>query len=400
MHVVLLSHEYPPFIYGGVGTFVGNLAKSLRRRGAKVTVIAGYPIPRQGFVESEFGQNGKEKDINVIRFPYLNLSPRQIWFQALNFKTLSKTLEGLNPDVIHGQSSSTFPLILHLKKIAPTVVTFHTDPKMELDLSLYSLTRGGSFVDFRTYALGYPVWAYGFKKEFEMSDAAVSVSRALMEQLVLNMGAKNQGRSLCIHNGIDIDALEIETSHFVSNQEEKEPIILFAGRLFWRKGVLYIVRLAYLLEKKYKLKLKIVIHGTGPLHNEIKRDILEYGLTNIVLRGFTNRADLMMDLKKAICVVMPSFFEACPMILLESMCMGKIPVLFDLPYSEELTENGEYGILARNVADMAMKINFLATQSDTRLLENKIRDFARSKYNVEKTCSEYIKLYKSVANNT
>jgi glycosyltransferase involved in cell wall biosynthesis len=265
-------------------------------------------------------------------------------------------------------------------------------------LSLYSLTRGGSISDIRTYALGYPVWMYSFKKEFEMSDAVVAVSEALMKGLFFDIGNRNQGKMLYIHNGVDIEVLEKEYSNVCFEREKDDPIIFSAGRLYWRKGVLNLVRLAYFLEKKHHLNLKIVIHGSGPLRGKIEKMTREYGLTNIVLKGFTTRAEFLKDMKRAVCVVIPSIFEACPMLLLESMCLGKIPVMFDLPYSAELTKNGEYGILARNVEDMAMRIKLLSTQFDVGHLENKIKDFAKREYDVAKTASEYHHLYQSVVN--
>ena len=85
-----------------------------------------------------------------------------------------------------------------------------------------------------------------------------------------------------------------------------------------------------------------------------------------------------------------------PMILLESMCLGKIPVMYDLPYSEELTKQGEYGILVHNVEDMAAKIKSLLTQIDIESFENKIRVFAKEQYNVTRTSSQYYDLYKSI----
>jgi hypothetical protein len=84
LHVALLSHEYPPFIFGGVGTFVENLAHGLLRLGVEVTVIAGYPIPCSGFKKFKAGKEQTDSGINLVRFPYPNISPRQLWFQIFN----------------------------------------------------------------------------------------------------------------------------------------------------------------------------------------------------------------------------------------------------------------------------------------------------------------------------
>lgn len=395
--MILLSHEYPPFIFGGVGTFVKNLAHGLQKLGTEVTVIAGYPVPSSGFQKFDINQEEGDLEVNVIRFPYLNIPPRQMWFQVLNLKRLYKVVKRIGGDVIHGQSGYLFPALLSLKKLSSAIVTFHASPKLELMMSLYSLTRGGSTGDFYTYVAGYPIWMCSYRKEFEKSDAAVTVSETLMKQLMSEMGNKNQGKILYIHNGVDIEALEKEYSNVCCEKEKMDPLIFFAGRLFWRKGVLNLVELAYFLEKKYHLNLKIVIHGTGPLHRKMKKRIQEYGLTNIILKGFTTRDEFMKDMRRAICVVIPSFYEACPMLLLESMCLGKIPIMFNLPYALELTKNGRYGIIAHNIQEMAMKIKLLSTEFDVEHLGNKIRDFAKSEYDVVNTASKYYSLYKSIA---
>jgi glycosyltransferase involved in cell wall biosynthesis len=396
LHVALLSHEYPPFIFGGIGTFVENLAHGLLRRGIEVTVIAGYPVPSGGFNKFKADEEQTDSGIKVVRFPYPNTPPRQLWFQILNLPKLCEVIRRTNVDVIHGQSGVAYPALIKLKDMASTVVSYHTNPKLELTLSLYSMTRGGSFSDIRTYAIGYPVWMCSFKKEFEMSDAPTAVSETLMNDLLLDMKNRNSKKMRYIYNGVNVEEIDEEYSNVNSEKEKNKPVIFSAGRLYWRKGVLNLVKLAYLLEKKYHLNYRIVVHGSGPLRGKMETLIQEYGLTNIALKGFTTRTEFLKDMKRASCVVIPSMFEACPMLLLESMCLGKIPVMFDLPYSEELTNQGEYGILAHNVGEMAAKIKSLPTQIDTETYEDKIRQFAIRQYHVSKTAALYHDLYKSI----
>jgi glycosyltransferase involved in cell wall biosynthesis len=397
LHVVLLSHEYPPYIFGGVATFVENLAHGLLRQGNEVTVIAGYPVPSSGFKKFKADEEQTESGINIIRLPYPNFPPRQLWFQVFNLPKLVEVIRCINPDIIHGQSGVAYPALVKLKDLAPTVVSYHTNPKLELTLSLYSLTRGGSLSDIRTYAVGYPVWAYSFKKEFEISNASVAVSETLMNDLLLNMQNGNRKKMRYIHNGVNVEELEKEYSSVQSEKEKDKPIIFSAGRLYWRKGVLNLIKLAQLLEKKHHLNYKIVVHGSGPLAGKMEKLIHKYDLTNIILKGFTTRTEFLKDMKRAAYVVIPSTFEACPMLLLESMCLGKIPIMFDLPYSEELTKQGEYGLLARNVEEMSEKIKSFPTQIDVEHFENKIKKFAIRQYDVAKTATQYCDLYKSIS---
>lgn len=396
MHVVLLSHEYPPFIYGGVGTFVENLAHGLVRRGDEVTVITGYPVPSRGFKKLKFFKEQTSSGFNIIRFPYPNIPPRQIWFQFFNLPNFSETIKRLNADVIHGQSGVAYPALITLKNVASTVVSYHSNPKLELTLSLYSMTRGGSLGDIRTYILGYPISKYSFKKEFEMSDAPVAVSKSLMDGLLLDMGYHNSKKMLYIHNGINVEEIKREYETIEAEKEKDKPEIFFGGRLYWRKGALNLIQLAILLEKKYHTNYKIVVHGTGPLCGKMESLIRKHNLTNIVLKGFTARHEFLKAMKRASYVVIPSTFEACPMLLLESMCLGKIPVMYDLPYSQELTQQGKYGILAHNTEEMAEKIVSFPKQNDLEAFEDKIRSFAIRQYNVSKTAAQYHDLYKSL----
>jgi len=391
--VVLLSAEYPPFICGGIGTFVKNLAIGLCREGVRVTVISGYPVPfRFKRVETK---EEKHAELEIIRFPYLGIHPKNTIFQLLNLKKIYETIKKINPDLVHGQGLSTFPALIKLKNLAPLIVTVHVSPKAEKTMGVYSLLRGGSFDDFRTNVLGYPAWSFIFRKELCNSKMTVAVSRNLMLELLEEVGETYREKIREIHNGIDIETLDREYKSAKDDVEETNDTILFAGRLVWRKGALNLIKIAYLLQKE-KLDLKLIVHGDGPLFKIVKRKVQDFGLTNVELKGFTSRAQLMRSMKRSKFVVIPSFYEACPMILLESMCLGKIPVTFNLPFSVEFTENGKYGIMAKDTKDMVEQLRIAYMKSDLKSYSDKVKDFARRKYNIKNMSLRYLNLYKAM----
>jgi glycosyltransferase involved in cell wall biosynthesis len=389
-----LSSEYPPFIHGGVGTFVRNLAVGLSKEGVKVTVVSGYPVPSRDIKHVEIGGE-KGTRLDVVRFPYLNIHPNNLIFQLLNLKKLCETIRNINPDVIHGQGLSTFPALIKLKNLAPIVVTFHTSPKVEETMSVHSFLRGGTFDDFYTYVLGYPAWSFIFRKEFCGSSMAVAVSKSLVSELLKEMGERYREKIQDIHNGIDLETLDREYNT-VKDVEEADDTIVFAGRLVWRKGALNLIRLAYLLRKE-RTNFKLIVHGNGPLFGRIKKELRKHGLTNVQLRGFTSRAQMMRSLRRSRFVVIPSFYESCPMVLLESMCLGKIPVTFNLPYSMEFTENGKYAIMAKDLEDMVRKLRIACMASDLKSLSAKVKDFARARYNMRNVSLKYLDAYKAVS---
>jgi len=77
--------------------------------------------------------------------------------------------------------------------------------------------------------------------------------------------------------------------------------------------------------------------------------------------------------------------------------LGKIPITFNLPYATELTKNGRYGIIARNVEDMAAKIKFAYDKLDLKKLGKNISRFAKSEYDIRKTALKYQDLYRKIA---
>ncbi|MDR0374022.1 MAG: glycosyltransferase family 4 protein [Nitrososphaerota archaeon] len=392
MNLAILSHEYPPYIFGGQGTFAHALAQGLIREGITVKVITGIPKSPNSIGVWQ-SQQTVEDGIKITRLPYLNIPLRFTNFQLLNMKKISQIVQEGKIDVVHGQSCCTYPAIQHLKKIAPVLVTFHTSPMMEKTAAVRSVFRGGSLRDFYAFLAGYPVWHQIYLKELEHSDKAVSVSRALRADLIEEMGEVHGNKIQSIHNGVNLDYLDKEYEQVDPSISESDDVILFAGRLFWRKGALDIVKLAHLLQKK-KSNLKIIVHGTGPLYNTMQKNIHALGLTNIELKGFTTRKQLIQSMKLCKYVAIPSIYEACPMILLESMCLGKIPIMLNLPFSLELTENGKYGIFANDLEGLADKL--VETSEHSLYRSREIKVFARRAYDIKVTIHKYIKAYDEI----
>jgi glycosyltransferase involved in cell wall biosynthesis len=374
---------------------VENLAKGLSRINLNVTVISGYPtsIFKSKPRSSKYLEENVD-GIRILRFPYLSVPPRHAMFQLSNLKQLIKVIKKINPDVIHGQSGSAFPISAFLGDAFPFVVTFHTSPMVQRILSIYSLLRGGSKCDFLTYVVGYPAWSLTFKKELDQSRLAVAVSENLKQDLLSEMGKDFEEKICVVHNGIDVETLDRDHQR-EATIEESNNIILFAGRLFWGKGALVLTKLAYLFQKE-NLDFRIIVHGEGPLFKQLKFRLNALKLTNIELKGFANRTQLLRSMKLSRFILIPSFYEACPMILLEGMCLGKVPVMFDLPYAREFTNNGKYGILAKNVKDMMSKIVIYNKNENINNSKREIQKYAKRKFDINTVVQEYYRLYQKV----
>jgi hypothetical protein len=86
-------------------------------------------------------------------------------------------------------------------------------------------------------------------------------------------------------------------------------------------------------------------------------------------------------------------YEVCPVMLLESMFLGKIPLMLRLPFSSELTDGGKHGIPGDGVKSLTDQLITLENTYSLSQLSNYIRMFAGKVYNMDKITSKYIELY-------
>ena len=131
-----------------------------------------------------------------------------------------------------------------------------------------------------------------------------------------------------------------------------------------------------------------------PLFNKMRAMIHSLGLKNICLKGFTTKEELVKSMNLSKFVAIPSIYEACPMILLESMCLGKIPLMLRVPFSSELTENGKYGLLADDIKGLIEKLISAKKTFSLNNLSKEVRTFARNKYDINNVANKYINIYR------
>ena len=124
-----------------------------------------------------------------------------------------------------------------------------------------------------------------------------------------------------IPNGIDEAGYPHPTSEALSMVKQKygEDFFLFVGVLRYYKG------LQYLLRAVSKQQFKVVIAGSGPMENELRRQAGHLGLKNVHFAGYVDDLvkNCLLSLTRA--VVFPSHerSEAFGMTLLEGAMFGK-----------------------------------------------------------------------------
>ena len=153
------------------------------------------------------------------------------------------------------------------------------------------------------------------------------------------------------------------------------------GRLVEQKGQLVLVQAAAVLKARGK-RFTLSILGGGPMEREIRELVRRLGLQECVeMPGAVSTDRLLGELKDSRGLVLPSFAEGLPMVIMEAMAMGRPVISTYVAGIPELVVPGENGWLvpASAVEALADAMEALLDASPERLTEMGAAGFARAK---------------------
>lgn len=188
-----------------------------------------------------------------------------------------------------------------------------------------SALRQGAELAYRA-ALGHPNSCTIFQNP---DDCALFISSGLIspEQAVVIKGS-----------GVDVDVFKPQP------ESEGCPVILFAGRLMWQKGVGEFVEAA----RRLQGRARFVIAGFGEAGNpaSVSPDKLEEWQRSGVIESWGHRADMPAVFAQSHIVCLPSYYgEGVPKVLIEAAACGRAVVTTDTPGCREIARQGENGLL-------------------------------------------------------
>ncbi len=145
------------------------------------------------------------------------------------------------------------------------------------------------------------------------------------------------------------------------------PVILFAGRMLWDKGVGQFVAAARLVNAAAP-RARFVLVGVPDTGNPrfIPCERLESWARDGVVEWWGKRTDMPAVLAAAHVIVLPTFYpEGVPKILLEGAASGRSLVATDVPGCREIVRNGVNGFLVPP-GDVAQLANAIGRLIDDR----------------------------------
>lgn len=390
LKVALISDEFPPFTFGGVGSVCQDLAYNLSRKKIHTTVLCRGS--RKITVEEP------NDYLEIIRLPGLDIPPRSVWFQLKNFHRFSKLLK--NHTVLHviSPASGTFCVNLKKRLFKPLVTSCHGVTWRELDIFVNSPIYYWTTGEFAYSIAEYPLYHFLDKKIIKNSDHIVVCSFSLLEDMKKIYGDFISDNVSVIHNGINFEKMD-SICNDEKNIAKNGFSVIYYGRLFWRKGLIHLLKAIANLKQDFP-DISLKIFGTGPLMGKIKKQIFNLSLKdNVCLRGYVPYVELVKEIKKADVVVLPSLYEAAPVAALEAMACKKPPIVFDFRFSREYIINMYNGLLAKakDEKDLSDKIRLFLTNKKLRMqLGKNAYDYVKKYHNWNELVKKYISVYESL----
>jgi glycosyltransferase involved in cell wall biosynthesis len=232
-------------------------------------------------------------------------------------------------------------------------------------------------------------------------DHVVCVSEA--QRLKVARAGVRPERMTVIHNAVspeDFDRAEPSYCYQLRALvgEDAGPVVCGAGRLSPEKGFDVLVEAAKLVLATDPAT-RFVLFGDGPLRGVLTQQIAAAGLEGrIVLAGF--RADLDRFLPLVDVVVLPSYTEGLPCVVLEAFAAARPVVATAVGGTPEVVEDGVSGYLvpAGDPALLAGRIqDLLCDPAGARAMGERGRQRVRESFSFTSQGPKYLRLFKELA---
>ncbi len=195
------------------------------------------------------------------------------------------------------------------------------------------------------YHFQYPARQKQMLKAFQRADRVITVSQDLADKIHARAADVDID---VVYNGVSFEAFAASP---LALQEGK---LLFIGNWLKTKGIYELIEaMAVLKAKGYPAHLDIV--GKGPEASQMAERIEQLNIGDAVtLRGPVLHKDIPVLLSQANALVLPSYREGVPNVIMESLAAGVPPIATAVGGIPEIIRDGENGILISDISPEAV----------------------------------------------
>ncbi len=352
MKIVHFSWEFPPVIYGGLGTFATEITQKQTYFGNEVTV---FSLNENNSYKTYEKWNG----IDVYRPKTLDLASTYHLFADHELRSWGPNFKFFS-DVINYNTMSASQLVNLLvgtEKKSFDIIDAHDwlgiiggmIAKKELGIPLMfhvHSTEVGRSIGRGSHAIKDIEFEGG-----QVADCVITVSYAMKDELE-KLGFPPHKIRVC-WNGVDPtkydptkisdeDKSQLRRGYGIADDEN---MLFFVGRLVTVKGVDNLVKAMPRVLEEFP-NTKLVILGIGDLEWGLKSQSEKLGIQDKVIfrTEFVSETERIQHYAAADCVVLPSIYEPFGIVCTESMSMAKPTVVGARGtngFREQIVPNGD-----------------------------------------------------------
>jgi colanic acid/amylovoran biosynthesis glycosyltransferase len=234
-------------------------------------------------------------------------------------------------------------------------------------------------------------------EKIEQAAFVVGISSYGRSQMYRWVRHEHWGKIQVVHCGLDQQFHE---------QGERGPFpeaarVVCVGRLCEQKGQLLLLDAMRALKERGE-NLHLVLAGDGEMRPELERFIERHGLQDRVsITGWISSERVRQELLAARAMVLPSFAEGLPVVIMEAMALGRPVVTTSIAGIPELVRHGTDGWLvpAGDVHALTQALSDLLAQSTQRLeaMGRDARQRAIERHSIDSEAAKLVRLFKAVA---
>ena len=331
MNIVHFSWEFPPVIYGGLGTFASEITKKQVYFGNEVTV---FSLNR----DNSLNVYEKWNDIEVYRPKtpdltstfYLFADPAlrswgdnfKFFADVISYNVLSASQfinqlvrkDGKSFDIIDAHDWLGIMGGIVAKKALKIPLIFHVH-STEIGRSM---GRGSHAIEDIEYEGG------------QTADCVITVSHAMSDELQ-KLGFPQDKIRVC-WNGVDPSKYDPERITVEQKMQlrrgyginDNEHLLFFVGRLVNAKGVDNLIKSLPSVLQDFP-NTKLVVLGIGDMEQGLRKLVDDLGVQEKVIfrNEFVNEEERILHYAAADSVVLPSLYEPFGIVCTEAMSMAK-----------------------------------------------------------------------------
>ena len=245
------------------------------------------------------------------------------------------------------------------------------------------------------FGLGKIVFPFIFrileKINYTLSDQIIIDTNVESENLIREFGLAKYRDKISFGGALPVN---VNSFRIKKKLKDRKNIIGYIGRHSPEKGVMNLAKAIPLILKE-RSELEFIIGSGGPLFEKVKNELKENGsYDKVTFTGWVPHEKLPDYFNAMKLIVVPSFTESIPYVIMEAMACGTPIVAAPAVAIPDLIRDGENGFLMENNSPGCIAKNVIRALDDLRLDEivRSAHDLIQREYTYEAVVENYRKL--------